>query len=105
MRRAQRSCRHARRHSAPQNSPASPLRHTAASVQITVAPSILHPNNGGDPDDPSHITPFGEGKCPQSVWDQLWAVAAHCCEPPSSASSGVRQSFLQKGRGWMARPA
>lgn len=46
----------------PQNSPASPLRHTAASVQITVAPSILHPNNGGDPDDPSHITPFGEGK-------------------------------------------
>lgn len=44
------------RHSAPRNSPASPLRHTAASVQITVAPSILHSKDGGDPDDPSQIT-------------------------------------------------
>lgn len=39
-----------RHHSAPRN---SPLRHTAASVQITVALSILHPKSGGDPDDPS----------------------------------------------------
>lgn len=37
----------------PRNSPANPLRHTAASVQTTVAPSILHPKDGGDPDDPS----------------------------------------------------
>lgn len=71
-----------RRHSAPRNSPASQLRHTAASVQITVAPPILHPKDGGDPDDPSQITSSARSKASRkatlSVCDLLWDL---CCQP------------------------
>lgn len=77
-----------RRHSAPRN---SPLRHTAASVQITVALSILHPKSGGDPDDPSqsltgHL--ISEGKTLRSVDDLL----RDCVASPGRALAAVPSS-------------
>lgn len=94
----------------PRNSPANPLRHTAASVQITVAPSILHPKDGGDPDDPSQnrqITSFSEGigsrKATQSVCDLLVglvlpALEGISCPSPSSVS------LRAKGPDWARLP-
>lgn len=106
-------CRHAASFSPPGIAPPTRYATPPPRYTITVAPSILHPKDGGDPDDPSQnrqITSFSEGigsrKATQSVCDllvgsvlpALLAGGHFSCPSPSSVP------LRAKGPDWARLP-